>query len=217
MTLDKLVQPIVYVCIALVGWWFANHQFNKQFQKNLELQYLRIKTELEINTAKEAIKLLREISDLFCDLDVFVSFLVDELKLSYSDGILQSNITWKNPHGDLTNYWQNLSNKLYGFVHFFLSSEVILHNFKNTQECLFELTKDFQSNIDDLYQFLYKMHTEKYKKNIQLTPIEIDILADKKNVICNKIRSFQHLAYEFEVDLQNAFLSEMFGYTISKG
>ncbi|OXM82506.1 hypothetical protein [Paenibacillus rigui] len=212
----NIVGWIVSILTAIIGWWLAVRNLNKQHQRSLELDKQKFRRELQIKTADEAIKLLAQGQEILGDIHLFLIQFPGDLKFQYSLTIEITHPRWDNPHVQLISLWDRARKACFDFCYFFESREVILNEFT-------EMKYDFQNKISetnkvllDFNTYISQVYYSKYKQDIRLTPFELDQLTEKTNETASYILDLISFIFDFNVELQNAFLSETFGYEVSR-
>lgn len=193
---DNNAEPLVTIIIAIIGWLIVVWNVNRQLRKNRELDSEKFKRELQIKTADEAIRLLMVLRNRYLDFKMFIYYpgTKDDLQ-RYSELLLDN--------------WETVHEAYMEFIYFFESREVILHKFRSMRD-------EFKTKGDELSKAIFSYSETVLLHLSDLTKDHRKDFLEEKELIQELIYDLQAYIYDFNNELQNAFLSDYFGYRIPK-
>lgn len=209
---DVIINNTITSIIAIAGWIFAMYQFNKQHIKNINLQEENLKKELQINVAEESIKLLSQIRADLIKLNAFIDGFKFEMIGIKNSGFFSEK--WKNPVNNLRECFNNYNDSTLNFLYYFESREVILNKFLNMKNTFNNKYSETSKLSNDLIRFLIDSFIVDLPLKKQIEKMD----HEKYELLTESLREhiFDLFGYihDFNIELQNAFLAEMFNYKI---
>lgn len=114
--------------IAIVGWWIAITNLNKQYRRNLELDKQKFVREMQIKTADEAINLLAKSRDSLGELNLYLILLPGDLRTKYAVNFEIHNSRWEKPNEQVLKLWEKSSKSILEFTYFLNREKLYLIN-----------------------------------------------------------------------------------------
>jgi hypothetical protein len=200
--------------IATIGWWIAITNLNKQHRRNLELDKQKFIREMQIKTADEAINLLAKSRDSLGELNLYLILLPGDLRTKYSVNLEIHSSRWEKPNEQVLKLWEKSSKSILEFTYFFESREVVLNKFVGMKETYLEQLSEIREATGNYSEYLGRIYYSTYLNGIVLSEEELIDLENKTKEFNEYIFDFLGYVHDFIIELQNAFLSETFGYSI---
>lgn len=214
MFFKDFIGTIVALFVAMIGWIIAVKHFNKQQKTNTILEKERLKKQLQIKTTEEAVYHLEEIRANYRELMLYVLSLPGDLKLYYNTGIKIKNSWDSPPNMQVTEKWCSATMSVSKFMYFFEARQVILYQFIGMYNEITAKREEISKIVLSLSDFLREVYYQKYFNGVEFSNSELADLDKMTDEIMNSIVTLQAYTYDFLRELQNAFLSEEFGYKI---
>ncbi|RTE07178.1 hypothetical protein [Paenibacillus whitsoniae] len=211
------INFVVPILIAIVGWWIAITNLNRQHRRNIELDRNKFKRELQIKTADEAIKHLAITREKLGDVHLLLTLLPGDLKVKYTiDAAEISFKRWEKPNDQINDLWDSARKPAYNFLYFFESREVVLNEFILMKNEFLRKLSETERGLNKCTIRIAELYYSKYLNNIKLSDLETQELTDYCQSSGELIIDLLTYIYDFNVELQNAFLSETFDYKVQQ-
>jgi len=210
--ITKNASEIITIFLTIIGWTLALYQFHKQHTKNLILQQENVKKELQIKTAEEAIKLLSNVRSALIKITGFIAGFNLEIVAAKHSHLLNEKFNY--PSKMLFELHNKFNNDSLEFLYYFESREVILNKFSSMKNDFRDKYNEVNDDSIKLFNFLIESFLIEITKPSQIEKMDYE----KYNSIVKQLESnmFDLHAYIFDfiVELQNVFLSDLFNYKI---
>ncbi|MEK5505584.1 hypothetical protein MKX46_07260 [Paenibacillus sp. FSL P4-0113] len=200
--------------IAIVGWWIAITNLNKQHRRNLELDKQKFVREMQIKTADEAINLLAKSRGSLGELNLYLILLPGDLRTKYAVNFEIHNSRWEKPNEQVLKLWEKSSKSILEFTYFFESREVVLNKFVGMKDIYLEQLSEIREVIGRYSEYLGGIYYSRYLNGIVLSEEELIDFENRTKEFNEYIFDFLGYVHDFIIELQNAFLSETFEYSI---
>lgn len=200
--------------IAIIGWWIAITNLNKQHRRNLDLDNQKFKREMQIKTADEAIKLLAKSREALGELNLYLILLPGDLKMRYAVNFETHLKRWDKPNEQVLQLWDNASKIVFEFTYFFESREIVLNQFLDMKQVILDKMSDIRPGVSDYSQYVGSIYYSKYLSRTVLVEDEFTNLEIKTKEFNEHVYDLLSYIHDFNIELQNTFLSKTFGYSI---
>lgn len=206
---------IIAILVAIVGWIIAMSVVNKQHGKNLDLSREEFKKNLQIATSDQAIELLAKVRQSLLELNLYLIQLPGRIKMVTTSTLdLKLDVTELPPNLRLHELWKNCSQDLFQFTYYFESREVILFEFKEMKEEVLERINTVSKTISECSPYLGQVYYSNVVPKVSLSKQVEEELREKMEEINGHVYDFIGYMADFQTELQNAFFSELFDYSV---
>ncbi|GIO83258.1 hypothetical protein J25TS5_01900 [Paenibacillus faecis] len=202
------------VSIAIIGWWIAITNLNKQHRRNLELDNQKFVRDMQIKTADEAIRLLTKSRESLGELNLYLMLLPGDLRMKYAVDFDITINRWEKPNEQILQLWDNSSRAILEFTYFFESREVVLNQFTEMKQVYLDQLGEIRKIVSMYSEYLGTIYYSKYLSGEVLSEEEMSIFETKTNEFNEYVYDFLAYIHDFIVELQNTFWSNSFGYSI---
>lgn len=202
------------ILIAIIGWWIAITNLNKQHKRNLDLDNQKFVREMQIKTADEAIRLLSKSREPLGELNLYLILLPGDLRMKYALNFEISNIRWEKPNEQILQLWDNSSKAILEFIYFFESREIVLNKFIEMKQVYLDQLGEIREIVNTYSEYIGSMYYSKYLSGVVLSEEEIKVFENKTKEFNDYVYDFLAYIHDFIVELQNTFLSKTFEYSI---
>lgn len=200
---------------SIIGWKVAMKSAERQYLSNIDLNTSLIKRDLEIKTQDEAIRLLSNIRGYLMETlnspqNIRIQF--DNVLLHREYGIAPIHMDMGEIANEMRDNFNSLSKSIFDFTYFCESREIILSEFIPMKKALIDKFNETSNYYYNTYHN-YSMRL-KFKDIDNLTEDDFNELVEKSAQMNSFLYDILGYVYDYNVELQNAFLSDLFEYTI---
>lgn len=206
---------IIAILAAVIGWVIAMKSVNKQHKKNLELSREEFKKNLQIQTSDHAIELLVKVRQSLGELNLYLIQLPGRIETVTSNPLnLKLDESGLSPSAKLSDLWNISAKDWFQFTYYFEAREVILFEFNEMKRALLDKISVVTNTITPYSFYLGSLYYSKILPNLPLAENELIELFKKTDELNQHIYDLLGYMMDFQIELQNAFLSDIFNYSI---